>query len=238
MFTTINQSVFAFVNGYAGQNALLDAFVLELMNNHIFKGVIVAMVLVALWASHGDRPEQRRTGVISTILISMVGIFIGRLLAKTLPFSLRPINTPDLVVNIPIGSVANVLEGWSSMPSDHAVMYFALATSIFLISHWVGAFLFVHAAIVVSLTRVFAGVHWPLDVVVGAAIGISTALVLHKPMTRMLTRFDVVGLVSHYSVIAYPTLFFVLLQIGTMYEPLRRMLSTSLFLVQTSIAGG
>lgn len=198
MFETINQTVFASINGYAGQNALLDAFVLELMNNHIFKGVIVAMVLVALWASQGDQSEHRRTGVISTILISMVGIFLGRLLAKTLPFSLRPINTPDLVVNIPIGSAANVLEGWSSMPSDHAVMYFALATSVFLISRWVGAFLFVHAAVVVSLTRVFTGVHWPLDVVVGAAIGVSTALVLHKPMTRMLTRFDVVGLVSRY----------------------------------------
>ena len=75
MFRTINQTVLIFVNGHAGQNALLDAFVLELSGNHLFKGVIVAMVLVGLWASQADRSEDRRTGVISTMLISMVAIF-------------------------------------------------------------------------------------------------------------------------------------------------------------------
>jgi undecaprenyl-diphosphatase len=240
MFNAINQNVFAFVNGYAGQNALLDAVVLELCNNHLFKGVVVATVLVGLWVSQGGRSEERRTGVISTILISMVGILVGRLLAQTLPFSLRPIHTPEVIVNIPAAPSAtiDVLEGWSSMPSDHAVMYFALATSVFLLSRWVGLFLFLHAAFIVSITRIFTGVHWPMDVVVGASIGTLVALALHRPMTRMITRFDVVGVVSRYPVIAYPMLFFTLLQIGTMYESLRRVLSLMLSIIRISLVGG
>jgi hypothetical protein len=81
-------------------------------------------------------------------------------------------------------------------------------------------------------------VHWPLDVVVGALVGILVALVLHKPMTRMITRFDVVGLVSRYPVIAYPMLFFTLLQIGTMYESPRRILSLLSSMVRMSTAAG
>jgi undecaprenyl-diphosphatase len=240
MFSTINQNVFAFINGYAGQSPLLDAVVLELCNNHLFKGMVVATVLVGLWVSRGGQSNDRRTGVIATILISIAGILAGRLLAQTLPFSLRPIHTPDLVVNVPAAPTGtiDVLEGWSSMPSDHAVMYFALATSVFLLSRWVGAFLFLHAAFVVSITRIFTGVHWPLDVVVGALVGILVALVLHKPMTRMITRFDVVGLVSRYPVIAYPMLFFTLLQIGTMYESPRRILSLLSSMVRMSTAAG
>jgi undecaprenyl-diphosphatase len=178
--------------------------------------------------------------VISTILISMVGILVGRLLAQTLPFSLRPIHTPEVIVNIPAApsGTIDVLEGWSSMPSDHAVMYFALATSVFLLSRWVGLFLFLHAAFIVSITRIFTGVHWPMDVVVGASIGTLVALALHRPMTRMITRFDVVGVVSRYPVIAYPMLFFTLLQIGTMYESLRRVLSLMLSIVRISLVGG
>jgi undecaprenyl-diphosphatase len=239
MFSTINQDVFAFVNGYAGQNALLDAVVLELCNNHIFKGMVVATVLVGLWVAGGHSAE-RRTGVIATILISMVGILVGRLLAQTLPFSPRPIHTPEVVVNVPAAPTGtiDVLEGWSSMPSDHAVMYFALATSVFLLSRWVGLFLLFHAAAVVSITRIFTGVHWPLDVVVGACVGIFVALALHKPMTRLIRRLDVVGLVSLYPVIAYPMLFFTLLQIGTMYESLRRILSLLVSMGRMSIVGG
>jgi undecaprenyl-diphosphatase len=39
-----------------------------------------------------------------------------------------------------------------------------------------GAYLFVHAVLLVCLPRVYAGIHYPSDIVVGAAIGIVTII--------------------------------------------------------------
>lgn len=59
-----------------------------------------------------------------------------------------------------------------SFPSSHATAYAALAVSFLLVADYkiVGWFLVVLAGLV-SLARVVVGVHYPLDITVGAAIG-------------------------------------------------------------------
>ncbi len=58
-----------------------------------------------------------------------------------------------------------------SMPSSHAAITFALAVPAFLLSVPLGL-VFLAAAIAVSASRVYVGVHYLSDVMVGAAIGI------------------------------------------------------------------
>ncbi len=66
-----------------------------------------------------------------------------------------------------------------SFPSDHAAISFALASSIFLVDRkWGWALL--GMALLVSFGRVFAGVHYPSDVLSGAAIGAVCAVLVHK----------------------------------------------------------
>ncbi len=61
-----------------------------------------------------------------------------------------------------------------SFPSSHATFFFALATAIYFHNKTWGIGFFILAALV-SIARVIAGVHYPLDVVAGAAIGIIVA---------------------------------------------------------------
>ena len=61
----------------------------------------------------------------------------------------------------------------ASMPSGHAVFYFALATAVFLFNGKTGRWFF-GAAFLIGLARIFTGVHWPTDILVGAAIGIGS----------------------------------------------------------------
>lgn len=59
----------------------------------------------------------------------------------------------------------------SSFPSNHAACAFAIAFSIFLYSKKKGS-LWLLLALLIAVSRVFVGVHYPTDVVAGAGLGI------------------------------------------------------------------
>ena len=68
-----------------------------------------------------------------------------------------------------------------SFPSGHAAFYFAIATVVFLYlkkvyprpKFWWGVgLLFYIASFLIVVARVFSGIHWPSDILAGAAIGI------------------------------------------------------------------
>lgn len=58
-----------------------------------------------------------------------------------------------------------------SFPSGHAAFFFTLAFAVFYFNRRWG-FWFLVAAVLMGLARIFAGVHWPTDIVAGAAIGL------------------------------------------------------------------
>lgn len=61
--------------------------------------------------------------------------------------------------------------GESSFPSGHAAFYFAIATVVFFHNKKAGI-AFLAVAFLISLARVFVGIHWPSDILAGAAVGI------------------------------------------------------------------
>lgn len=71
-----------------------------------------------------------------------------------------------------------ISEGGSSFPSAHMAWFFALAIVVWSADRKWGTWFFVFAA-VMGVARIYAGVHWPLDIVVGAAIGIVSAWFIH-----------------------------------------------------------
>lgn len=67
----------------------------------------------------------------------------------------------------------------SSFPSSHTYVAFAVATSVFLYGHKkLGSFLF-FIAILVAISRVGAGLHYPSDVIGGAMLGIFSGIVAY-----------------------------------------------------------
>ena len=225
MLSKIDHALLHLVNGFAGHSAFLDAMVRQIANNGLFKGIFVAMVLVGIWVWRGNAPLSRRAGVIATIIVSVVAIAVGRALANLLPFSLRPVHSPGVEINMPIGASVTTLEGWSSMPSDHAILYAAIAVSVFLFSRWVGAFLLLHATFIVMLPRVFLGLHWPSDIAVGILVGVAIALLLFPRVHQALMQLNVPEQMERFAIVTYPVLFLSLLQIGTNFEAFRKFAS-------------
>ncbi len=71
----------------------------------------------------------------------------------------------------------------ASFPSDHATAAFVIATAIWIWKKRDGWMWLVLAA-GISLSRVWTGVHYPLDVVAGMVIGAGTAFAIHFLLGR------------------------------------------------------
>lgn len=75
-------------------------------------------------------------------------------------------------------------DSFGSFPSAHAAIFGALAglayADKFAVRHW-----YLAAAVIIAIARVCAGVHWPIDVIVGGFFGFGLAYLL---TTLALTR--------------------------------------------------
>jgi membrane-associated phospholipid phosphatase len=72
------------------------------------------------------------------------------------------------------------LESWSSFPSDHAVMFFALAVGLLFISRAVGILVLIHTVLFICFPRVFLGLHYPSDILAGAFLGTFFGVVFNQ----------------------------------------------------------
>lgn len=70
-----------------------------------------------------------------------------------------------------------------SFPSGHATFFFALATMVYLRNAKLGWLLF-FAALIISLGRVAAGIHYPSDILGGAIVGIGIAILTDRLAKR------------------------------------------------------
>lgn len=72
----------------------------------------------------------------------------------------------------------------SSFPSAHAGFYFALSTVIYLFNKKLGIIFYI-ASIAVSLNRVFVGIHWPSDILVGAILGVLVGFLSYSLLSKI-----------------------------------------------------
>lgn len=80
-----------------------------------------------------------------------------------------------------------------SFPSDHASATFGIAFAVLCFDRLAGS-IFVVAALVIGVGRVFVGVHYPMDVVAGCFVGLGAALLVARAARPHVERL--VGLVE------------------------------------------
>lgn len=132
---------------------------------------IIAIALVVFFIHDKDwKPRKFKVWLYEVLAIGCgtVGALVVALVVKTLVAAPRPFVTflevNPLVVETP----------YTSFPSGHATVFFALATAVYLYHKKLGYFFFA-CAFLIGISRIMAGVHYPVDVIFGAAIGIFIA---------------------------------------------------------------
>ncbi len=220
----MDQTIFALVNPLAGRWGTFDHFVALIANNPLLKGVPVALLFLFLWWRGGEEQPRVRRRLLALLAISVAAIAVGRAAALLLPYRARPLHAEGLDLRLPVSIQPGALEGWSSFPSDHAVLFAALATGFWMINRWAGIAATLHALVVIAFARVFLTLHYPTDILAGAAIGVAVCVILMPLLVRFLRRVRLVEAAERWPQYVQPLLFLTLFQIATMFDSARGLL--------------
>ena len=170
-------NILHFFNQFAQKSELVDKLIFLITFNVLIQGGLILALLWWAWFRNPQAParQKERELILSGAVLAIAGLVVARTLAFSLPFRARPRYTPMLHFRLPAGSDALEMIHWSAFPSDHAVLFFSLATTLFFVSRRLGILLYVYVALVVCLPRIYLGVHFPTDIVVGAILGSAIA---------------------------------------------------------------
>ncbi len=213
--------IIQFFDQFAQRSIHLDNLIGSISNELIFQGGFLLAFFWWAWFRNRETQSRDREIAISGIAASMVALVVARGLALVLPFRIRPRYVPMLHFRVPFGSDGDSLLGWSSLPSDHAVFYFPLATSIFLISRRAGLFAYCHALFFVCLPRIYSGVHYPTDILVGALLGIGIGCISLMPMFRKSVASLPLRWLKESPSFFYPCFFLTSILLATEFNPVR-----------------
>jgi undecaprenyl-diphosphatase len=174
----IDVSIFRALNDFCGWSPSLDRIVVHL---EVLKGSLFMGIVGVLWYWPDKEMPRRRETLLATVLTVALSLVVNRVTSMLLPYRDRPMYSVG--ANAPTFEWHADLEHWSSFPSDNATYLFAIAAGLWLISGGWGLFFGLFAAFA-SLARVFLGIHYPSDVVVGALIGIVTSVAVNREVVR------------------------------------------------------
>lgn len=160
------------LNTYVGVSTNFDNAIVFLSDFYPLKMLPLVIILCWFWFSENNSDTKVREMIIKGVVGSFLAMFVARMLSKTLPFRLRPLHEPNLLLNIPDTMPSWALSGWSSMPSDNATLGFALATTILLIHHKWGIFAYLQVLFLVCFPRLYLSLHYPTDILLGGILGI------------------------------------------------------------------
>lgn len=186
--TQLDRSLLLAINGFAHHSYLLDKTAVELLYNDFLKGGFFFVFLWWLWFKPSEDPLRQRLAVLRIAMGLFMAMVVARSMQSLLPGRVRPIHEATLHLQIPFTGTQDTLEHWSSFPSDHAVVFFAMATAIWVRYRWLGFFAFIWVTLFACLPRVYVGFHYPSDVAAGAIVGIIVMLVaLKAPLPALAT---------------------------------------------------
>lgn len=165
----INILFLTFINNFAGQSTLLDD-VFVFITGYLAYGVVILVFLY--FFIQEIRVKKTIPAVLhhmSTFFymsVSFLTTWIIVEIIKTVVAQPRPFQViHTLTVLLPFGSL-------DSFPSAHTALTTSLAVSVFLLYRRFGALL-LFFAFIVGVSRVYVGVHFPVDVLFGFVIGIA-----------------------------------------------------------------
>ncbi len=159
-------NLFYFLNNLAGQSRIFD--ILVVFFAEYFQYLLIAIFLLLFYFSQYAR--QKKLRLFWVTVVSTIGARLG--VTELIRFFYH---RPRPFVTYQVHQLISE-NGWS-FPSGHSAFFFAMATAIYFYNKkWgIGFFL---AAVLMNISRVIAGVHYPMDIIGGAIVGMAVAYIV------------------------------------------------------------
>ncbi|OAB38306.1 undecaprenyl-diphosphatase [Paenibacillus macquariensis subsp. defensor] len=167
--TATEVHIFQVINDLAVSFSVLNPFMRFLSEKAEY---LFYLGIIVYWFT---RIHINRKMVIITLFSACIGFGMGSILSH---FFYRDRPFVDHTVNQLIQHAAN-----ASFPSDHSIGAFVIATGIWLFRKKEGIIWLVLAGLV-SFSRIWNGVHYPTDVLMGSFIGVVSAIMIYQIVNR------------------------------------------------------
>lgn len=167
---SLDVTLFDLINNLAGRSDILNAVARLFVNDYIVTTTL-ALILFTLWFIP-VRPAQR-THYQRALFRTGLAVFLTNVVLKGINFVyFRPRPFATLEVTRCFYKPTD-----SSLPSNPAAVGFAMATAVYLHHRQAGLVMY-GLATVFSISRVYCGVHYPLDIIAGAVLGSASAVIV------------------------------------------------------------
>ncbi|MBM7603178.1 undecaprenyl-diphosphatase [Metabacillus crassostreae] len=160
----MDKKLFVFINKMAGKSELLDKLMIYASNEmrYIYP---IAFIFILIY-----QPKRTRRNFLFTSAFIMLLNYCVIFLVKKIKYRPRPFITRQ--ANVLLSSKLD-----SSYLSKHTLFAFSISTLIYMINKVLGKYLFI-LSMFMGLSRVWVGVHYPLDAVRGGILGSLCSLVM------------------------------------------------------------
>ena len=216
-------TVIHFLNGYARRSYVFDDLMTHMSGNALLEGGIIVVLFWWAWVETRNRGSKDQELLMFGLFASVFAVLVARVLALSLPFRSRPIQNPAIHFTLPYTMTTDALIGWSSFPSDHAVVFSCLAVSLWFISKRLGAVAFAYVVLGSSFPRVYLGIHYPTDVIAGAILGIGIAYLAKMDLLRTTVVRPFLYWQEHHPSSFMAFLFFCTFEIAEEFNSLRTL---------------
>jgi undecaprenyl-diphosphatase len=154
------------INGWAGQSAALDDLMLLITQWGV--PAMIAAVALSWWQKGGNRAERHVAACAG--LSFVLGLAINQLLLLFV-HRMRPYDAG--LTHLLISPSAD-----PSFPSDHATAACAIVLTFLLYRRWLRSALFLAAAALLMVSRVYVGTHYVSDILGGATTALAACLLV------------------------------------------------------------
>lgn len=170
-----NEKLFYTLHSLARKNNIADRVIFFCARHVIF--IVALFIAVLLWY---ERPQdvlllyaQLAAALVVALLVSYA---VGYFFKEQRPCERRGVTALFVPLN-----------HWKSFPSDHTLIIFVLSGTLALAGMPLAALSCMAAGVLVGISRVIAGVHYPADILGGALLGWFVAVVVGM-IEQWLTR--------------------------------------------------
>lgn len=156
-------TVYHFINNLSGHIAILDKAMIFLAKD---APVLYALLFIVAWFTLPKTDSYKRHGLIVAVLSGVIALIINVIISH-IWFRPRPFAV------LPKGSFHQLIPhaNDASFPSDHSSGSFGFAFGVYARGpKWLSR-TFITLAVLVAISRVYVGVHWPTDVLAGVVVG-------------------------------------------------------------------
>ena len=168
----LDESILLWINHWVGIVPSVDMAVKWIVSDYLIP-VAMSLALLSLWFT-GRTPSSRLkqqlvvfSSLIALAIANWIVFIVNQLYIRDRPFVDHDISLLFYESTDP------------SFPANSAAVSFAIAASVWPIHKTLGFWMF-GAATLFAASRVYAGVHYPSDVIAGAIIGAMAALLAQK----------------------------------------------------------